>query len=141
MLFQVPDKVPWSELASTLTSKWGRELNCKFPLSPRAIAYLGQKIFRGEQYNEDSMVTWGMFNRENMPKRPFTFWQWFDSVMALMKNKLCIYHWNDRAIVGFIHRRECEQILGNQRNGTCLMRFSDSELVALSVCAIWTHFM
>ena len=74
-----------------------------------------------------------MFNRENMPGRNFTFWQWFDSVMTLMKNKLCVNHWNDRAVVGFIDRVECEQILKNQRAGTFLMRFSDSEMGALSV--------
>ena len=132
-LFQVPDKVPWSELSSTLSSKWKREMNCKFDLSQRAISYLGQKIFRGQAYADQTLVSWSLFNRENLPGRPFTFWQWFDSAMCLMKHKLCINHWNDRAIVGFIHKRECEQILSQQPNGTFLMRFSDSEIGALSV--------
>ena len=113
--------------------KWSRELNSKFGLSHRAINFLGQKIFRGHAFTEDTLVTWSMFNRENMPGRTFTFWQWFDSVMALMKHKLCVNYWNDHAVVGFIDRRECEQILQSQPHGTFLMRFSDSELGALSV--------
>lgn len=129
----VPEKVPWSGLVKTLSMKWSRELNSKFGLSHRAINFLGQKIFRGHAFTEDTLVTWSMFNRENMPGRTFTFWQWFDSVMALMKHKLCVNYWNDHAVVGFIDRRECEQILQSQPHGTFLMRFSDSELGALSV--------
>ena len=132
-LFHVPDKVKWTDLVETLSSKWRRDLNCRFDLSPRAISYLGQKIFRGQACTADSLVSWSMFNRENMPARAFTFWQWFDSAMALMKNKLCVNHWNDRAIVGFIDRAECEAILKAQRAGTFLMRFSDSEMGAISV--------
>ena len=129
----VPEKVPWSGLVKTLSMKWSRELNSKFGLSHRAINFLGQKIFRGHAFTDDTLVTWSMFNRENMPGRTFTFWQWFDSVMALMKHKLCVNYWNDHAVVGFIDRRECEQILQSQPHGTFLMRFSDSELGALSV--------
>ena len=47
-LFHVPDKVKWMDLVETLSSKWRRDLNCRFDLSARAIAYLGQKIFRGQ---------------------------------------------------------------------------------------------
>lgn len=135
----VPEKVPWSGLVKTLSMKWSRELNSKFGLSHRAINFLGQKIFRGHAFTEDTLVTWSMFNRENMPGRTFTFWQWFDSVMALMKHKLCVNYWNDHAVVGFIDRRECEQILQSQPHGTFLMRFSDSELGALSVSNLTGH--
>ena len=135
-LYLVPEKVPWSGLVKTLSMKWSRELNSKFGLSHRAINFLGQKIFRGHAFTDDTLVTWSMFNRENMPGRTFTFWQWFDSVMALMKHKLCVNYWNDHAVVGFIDRRECEQILQSQPHGTFLMRFSDSELGALSVSTV-----
>jgi len=74
-----------------------------------------------------------MFNRENLPGRNFTFWQWFESVMSLMKSKLCIRHWNDHAIVGFISKQECESVLAAEAPGTFMMRFSDSELGGITV--------
>ena len=71
--FLVPDKVPWVELTKTLHLKWRRELSCKFDLSPRAITYLGQKIFRGQPFNDQTPVTWGLFNRNDLTfERKFT---------------------------------------------------------------------
>ena len=131
--FKVPDQVKWGQLVETLILKWKYELNCSFPLSERAIQFLGHKLFRGMSFTNQSIVTWSMFNRENLPNRSFTFWQWFESVMSLMKTKYCVRHWNDRAIVGFIQKQECEKILSNKELGTFMMRFSDSELGGLTV--------
>lgn len=138
--FKVPDQVKWFELIQTLNLKWKHELNCKFGLSDRAITFLGQKIFRGSNFNDKSIITWSMFNRESLPGRNFTFWQWFESVMSLMKNKLCIKHWNDHAIVGFISKQECESVLGREKSGTFMMRFSDSELGGLTVGLYFGHY-
>ena len=115
--------------------KWRKEVKSKFDLSERAMLFLGHKLFRGSAFNLQSVVTWNMFNRESLPNRNFTFWQWFESVMSLMKTKYCIKHWNDRAIVGFISKNDCESILLRPEcgDGAFMMRFSDSELGGLTV--------
>ena len=133
--FKVPDKVTWGQVFATLNMKWRKEVKSKFDLSERAMLFLGHKLFRGSTFNLQSVVTWNMFNRESLPNRNFTFWQWFESVMSLMKTKYCIKHWNDRAIVGFISKNDCESILLRPEcgDGAFMMRFSDSELGGLTV--------
>lgn len=114
---------------------WRKKVQSKFDLSEKAMVFLGEKLFRGSHFNVQSVVTWNMFNRENLPNRHFTFWQWFESVMSLMKTKYCVQHWNNRAIVGFISKNDCESILLRPEcgEGAFMMRFSDSELGGLSV--------
>lgn len=39
------------------------------------------------------LIFWG-FQQENLPGRNYTFWQWFDGVMEVLKKHLKP-HWND----------------------------------------------
>ena len=123
----------WHRLRSCLNMKWKAETCCSFDLSDRSLAYLGFKLFRGNPFNDKSIVTWAMFNKENLVNRTFTFWQWFDSTLKLMKDRKCNKHWQQQAIVGFISKPDCESILCQQLSGTFMLRFSDSELGALTV--------
>ena len=45
--------------------------------------------------NSDRQISWAQFNREPLPNRNFTFWQWFNGVMELTKSKHLQQHWND----------------------------------------------
>lgn len=40
------------------------------------------------------LMEYGSFVQESLPGRNFTFWQWFDGVVELMKKHLKP-HWND----------------------------------------------
>lgn len=40
-----------------------------------------------------ALTFWG-FPQENLPGRNYTFWQWFDGVMEVLKKHLKP-HWND----------------------------------------------
>lgn len=40
-----------------------------------------------------ALIVWG-FQQENLPGRNYTFWQWFDGVMEVLKKHLKP-HWND----------------------------------------------
>ncbi|CAG5113363.1 Oidioi.mRNA.OKI2018_I69.chr2.g7474.t1.cds [Oikopleura dioica] len=130
--FAVPEAVEWHRLRDCLNMKWKAETCCSFDLSDRSLAYLGFKLFRGNPFNDKSIVTWAMFNKENLVNRTFTFWQWFDSTLKLMKDRKCNKHWQQQAIVGFISKPDCESILCQQLSGTFMLRFSDSELGALT---------
>lgn len=62
-----------------------------------------------------------------MPDRSFTFWDWFFAIMKLTKDHL-LSLWKAGLIVGFINKRNADEILRGSSAGTFLLRFSDSEL-------------
>ncbi|XP_045155381.1 signal transducer and activator of transcription 5B [Echinops telfairi] len=84
-----------------------------------------------EEYSSMS-VSWSQFNRENLPGRNYTFWQWFDGVMEVLKKHLKP-HWNDGAILGFVNKQQAHDLLINKPDGTFLLRFSDSEIGGITI--------
>ena len=61
-------------------------------------------MFAGQNVpaNSDRQISWAQFNREPLPNRNFTFWQWFNGVMELTKSKHLQQHWNDGLVTGFL---------------------------------------
>ncbi|KAK1331180.1 hypothetical protein QTO34_009129 [Cnephaeus nilssonii] len=70
--------------------------------------------------------------KENLPGRNYTFWQWFDGVMEVLKKHLKP-HWNDGAILGFVNKQQAHDLLINKPDGTFLLRFSDSEIGGITI--------
>ncbi|XP_053409136.1 signal transducer and activator of transcription 5B-like isoform X3 [Mercenaria mercenaria] len=130
--FQVPDKVPWSDLAKMLSTKFcamtGRGL------SDSNLKYLGNKLFgtSGTVDFSSAVVTWAQFNKENLPGRNFTFWEWFWSVGKLVKEHLK-GPWTDGHIIGFMDKTESNDLLLSQPNGTFLLRFSDGTVGGITI--------
>ncbi|XP_077357807.1 signal transducer and activator of transcription 5B-like isoform X2 [Festucalex cinctus] len=95
-----------------------------------------KKAFTSTSNNPDEYrnmtISWAQFNRESLPGRNFTFWQWFDGVMELMKKHLKP-HWNDGAILGFVNKQQAQDMLMSKPNGTFLLRFSDSEIGGITI--------
>ncbi|KAM4563255.1 signal transducer and activator of transcription 6 [Odontesthes bonariensis] len=136
--FVVPDCVPWRMMGSTLNSKFTSEVQTKHCLDQYNQHFLAQKIFGRPDHNEDlsnMMVSWAQFNKEVLPGRSFTFWQWFEGVMELTKKHLKTY-WSDGLIFGFIGKQHLHLILKNSPNGTFLLRFSDSEIGGITIAYI-----
>lgn len=73
------------------------------------------------------MITWSQFCKEPLPDRTFTFWDWFYAVMKLTRDQLR-GPWTEGLIIGFINKRQAEEMLSKCPPGTFLLRFSDSEL-------------
>ncbi|CAB1312169.1 unnamed protein product, partial [Coregonus sp. 'balchen'] len=96
--FIVPDKVLWPQLCEALDMKYKAEMHSARGLSDDNLVFLAQKAFSSGSINPDDYrnmtMSWAQFNRESLPGRNFTFWQWFDGVMELMKKHLKP-HWND----------------------------------------------
>lgn len=67
-----------------------------------------------------------------MPGWNYTFWQWFDGVMEVLK-KHHKPHWNDGAILGFVNKQQAHDLLINKPDGTFLLRFSDSEIGGITI--------
>ncbi|XP_061823075.1 signal transducer and activator of transcription 5B-like isoform X4 [Nerophis lumbriciformis] len=134
--FVVPDKVLWTQLCEALDMKYKAEMHSEHGLSEDNLVFLAQKAFTSTSNNAEEFrnmtISWAQFNRESLPGRNFTFWQWFDGVMELMKKHLKP-HWNDRAILGFVNKQQAQDMLMSKPNGTFLLRFSDSEIGGITI--------
>uniref|UniRef100_H2QD18 Signal transducer and activator of transcription n=1 Tax=Pan troglodytes TaxID=9598 RepID=H2QD18_PANTR len=134
--FAVPDKVLWPQLCEALNMKFKAEVQSNRGLTKENLVFLAQKLFNNssshlEDYSGLS-VSWSQFNRENLPGRNYTFWQWFDGVMEVLKKHLKP-HWNDGAILGFVNKQQAHDLLINKPDGTFLLRFSDSEIGGITI--------
>ncbi|TRY64753.1 hypothetical protein DNTS_017803 [Danionella cerebrum] len=134
--FVVPDKVLWPQLCEALNMKYKSEVQSDRGLSEENLVFLAQKAFSSSSNNPEDYnnmtITWSQFNRESLPGRNFTFWQWFDGVIELMKKHLKS-HWNDGAILGFLNKQQGQDMLMSKPNGTFLLRFSDSEIGGITI--------
>ncbi|XP_017772136.1 PREDICTED: signal transducer and activator of transcription 5B isoform X2 [Nicrophorus vespilloides] len=128
--FCVPDKVPWSKVAETLSLKFRAATGR--PLTDDNLRFLGEKAFRGNFIDGNQLLSWAQFCKEPLTDRNFTFWEWFYAVMKLTREHLR-GPWTDGAILGFIMKRQTEEMLSNCTNGTFLLRFSDSELGGVTI--------
>ncbi|XP_009992494.1 PREDICTED: signal transducer and activator of transcription 5B-like [Chaetura pelagica] len=134
--FAVPDKVQWPQLCEALNMKFKAEVQSSRGLTKENLVFLAQKLFNStsshlEDYS-NTTVSWSQFNRENLPGRNYTFWQWFDGVMEVLKKHLKP-HWNDGAILGFVNKQQAHDLLINKPDGTFLLRFSDSEIGGITI--------
>uniref|UniRef100_A0A8C3WWY5 Signal transducer and activator of transcription n=1 Tax=Catagonus wagneri TaxID=51154 RepID=A0A8C3WWY5_9CETA len=134
--FAVPDKVLWPQLCEALNMKFKAEVQSNRGLTKENLVFLAQKLFNSssshlEDYSGMS-VSWSQFNRENLPGWNYTFWQWFDGVMEVLK-KHHKPHWNDGAILGFVNKQQAHDLLINKPDGTFLLRFSDSEIGGITI--------
>lgn len=134
--FVVPDKVLWPQLCEALNMKFKAEMQSNRGLSDENLVFLAQKAFNSTNMNAEDYrsmtMTWSQFNRESLQGRNFTFWQWFDGVIELMKKHLKA-HWNDGAILGFLNKQQAQDMLMSKPNGTFLLRFSDSEIGGITI--------
>uniref|UniRef100_A0A3Q1K9W8 Signal transducer and activator of transcription n=1 Tax=Anabas testudineus TaxID=64144 RepID=A0A3Q1K9W8_ANATE len=136
--FVVPERVPWRLMYNTLNSKFTSEVQTQHNLDTYNQHFLAQKIFDKSDFADDlsnMMVSWAQFNKEVLPGRPFTFWQWFEGVMELTKKHLKTY-WSEGLIFGFIGKQHLHLILKDRPNGTFLLRFSDSEIGGITIAYV-----
>uniref|UniRef100_V9KH47 Signal transducer and activator of transcription n=1 Tax=Callorhinchus milii TaxID=7868 RepID=V9KH47_CALMI len=136
--FHIPERVLWGAMCRTLDMKFTAEVQAPQGLCPEHFLFLAQKVFDEQTYSQDfsaRMVSWSQFNKENLPGRTFTFWQWFDGVMELTKRHLKDY-WNNGLILGFVSKQYSSYVLNCCENGTFLLRFSDSEIGGITIAWI-----
>ncbi|XP_039762999.1 signal transducer and activator of transcription 5B isoform X3 [Pararge aegeria] len=140
--FAVPDKVTWGQLAETLRIKFCSATGGD--LSEDNLRFLGEKIFSlcsrtnlpiNPMELNGMTVSWTQFCKDALPERNFTFWEWFYMVVKVTRDYLRTL-WCDRLIMGFIQKKQAEEMLGKCPPGTFLLRFSDSELGGITIA--WT---
>nr|WHM28124.1 signal transducer and activator of transcription 5B [Ostrinia furnacalis] len=134
--FAVPDKVSWGQLAETLRIKF-YSATSGGDLSEDNLRFLAEKIFRTSlpmnllELNA-MMVSWTQFCKDALPERNFTFWEWFYMVVKVTRDYLRTL-WCDGLIMGFIQKKQAEEMLAKCTPGTFLLRFSDSELGGITI--------
>ncbi|XP_056588908.1 signal transducer and activator of transcription 6 [Triplophysa dalaica] len=136
--FVVPERVPWKQMCDALSSKFMSEVQTDRALDRYNLHFLAQKIFDQPDISEDYSnmpVSWAQFNKEVLPGRNFTFWQWFEGVMDLTKKCLKEY-WSEGLIFGFIGKQHLHVILQNKPHGIFLLRFSDSEIGGITIAYV-----
>ncbi|XP_026823730.1 signal transducer and activator of transcription 5B isoform X2 [Ooceraea biroi] len=133
--FAVPDKVSWCQVAEALNVKF-RSATGRL-LTEENLRFLAEKAFRsnGNSNAQDYsglLLSWTQFCKEPLPERNFTFWEWFYAVMKLTREHLRA-PWMDGYILGFVRKKQAEEMLATCAFGTFLMRFSDSELGGITI--------
>ncbi|NXY76658.1 STAT6 protein, partial [Glareola pratincola] len=165
--FVVAERVPWEKMCDTLNLKFKAEVQTTKGLLKEHYFFLAQKIFNDHSASledfQSRSVSWAQFNKEILPGRGFTFWQWFDGVLDLTKRCLKSY-WSDRwvprylgspgpspppqrwptlpsvrpsrLIIGFISKQYVCKLLSTEPDGTFLLRFSDSEIGGVTIAHV-----
>ncbi|XP_060109293.1 signal transducer and activator of transcription 6 [Heteronotia binoei] len=137
--FVVTERVPWGSMCETLNQKFMAEVQTSKGLLQEHYFFLAQKIFNNNNASykdfQNRCVSWSQFNKEILPNRGFTFWQWFEGILDLTKKYLKDY-WSDRLIMGFVSKDYVSSRLGNAPAGTFLLRFSDSLIGGISIAYV-----
>uniref|UniRef100_A0A8C6Y980 SH2 domain-containing protein n=1 Tax=Naja naja TaxID=35670 RepID=A0A8C6Y980_NAJNA len=126
-------------MCDTLNQKFLAEVQTTKGLLKDHYFFLAQKIFGDNITTLEELqrchVSWSQFNKEMLPGRGFTFWQWFEGILDLTKKYLKNY-WSDRLIMGFVSKQYVFNYLSNAPAGTFLLRFSDSEIGGISIAYV-----
>ncbi|CAH1775759.1 unnamed protein product [Owenia fusiformis] len=130
--FAVPEKVKYSQLTQMINTKFTSQTGS--PITPEGFHYLAQKLLPGVHVDDYSnqLISWSQFNKEQVPTKAFTFWEWIYNIIKLTKEYLK-GPWNDNLVLGFVSRERAAELLMQQKCGTFLLRFSEGSLGGVTI--------
>ena len=115
-----------SRRSTTPLSSLSNETATGAPLSTSSTSSSSSSSSNYRKARPTSSVSWNRFTREPLTERDsFSFWEWFYGTMRLVKEHLK-GPWNDGHILGFLSKEDAAQKLIGKRDGTFLLRFSQS---------------
>ncbi|KAK0399040.1 hypothetical protein QR680_002880 [Steinernema hermaphroditum] len=124
--------VTWSDLSQVLKHKFTLFTGAHRPISDSDLAYLAEKLIVPSNM-DNKPITFHRFAKQNLREDTnFSFWEWFFSIMQLIKQKLLKY-WDEGWLVGFISKQDASSRMMNSPMSTFLMRFSDTQTGAVSI--------
>ncbi|PAV84840.1 hypothetical protein WR25_10088 isoform A [Diploscapter pachys] len=124
--------VPWSDLSTILKHKFSIFTGAKRPLMDHELAYLSEKLIVPNM-TDQKPITFYRFAKQNLREDAnFSFWEWFFSIMQLIKQKLLKF-WDEGWLVGFISKNDASQAMLMCEQNSFLMRFSDTLTGAISI--------
>ncbi|CAJ0937190.1 unnamed protein product, partial [Mesorhabditis belari] len=122
--------VSWANLYPVLQYQFKEFTGAKRLLNESDLRYLYEKLFNSSAINLEATINFERFARVNLHGTNFSFWDWFYSIMCLVKQKLLKY-WEDGWCIGFITKQDANDIL--KQGPAFLLRFSDSQMGAVSI--------
>uniref|UniRef100_A0A0N5CAF2 Signal transducer and activator of transcription n=1 Tax=Strongyloides papillosus TaxID=174720 RepID=A0A0N5CAF2_STREA len=124
--------VSWVDLSHILKRKFTLFTGCGRELSDCDTNYLAEKLLGNGNYDHKS-ITFQRFAKQNIRDDVnFSFWEWFFSIMQLIKQKLLRF-WDEGWLIGFISKNDASQKMMNSPYSTFLLRFSDTVTGAVSI--------
>ncbi|CAD6191339.1 unnamed protein product [Caenorhabditis auriculariae] len=124
--------VAWSDLAITLRNKFSLFTGARRPLSDTDLNYLSEKILV-PNIQDQKPITFHRFAKHNMRDEvSFSFWEWFFSIMQLIKQKLLKF-WDEGWLIGFISKHDASHSMIMSPHSSFLLRFSDTQTGAISI--------
>lgn len=122
----------WDDLAVVLRHKFALFTGARRMLSDSDLAYLKEKLLNPSML-EQKPITFHRFAKMNLREDvPFSFWEWFFSIMQLIKQKLLKY-WDEGWCLGFISKQRASELMQEQPHCTFMLRFSDTQTGAVSI--------
>ncbi|CAL2038733.1 unnamed protein product [Caenorhabditis brenneri] len=124
--------VSWDSLAVMLRNKFQLFTGARRPLSDSDLAYLSEKIMI-PNCADQKPITFHRFAKQAMREElGFSFWEWFFSIMQLIKQKLLKF-WDEGWCIGFISKHDAAQQMMLCQHPSFLLRFSDTLTGAVSI--------
>lgn len=108
-----PPVLPWAQLSQLLS--WQFLAVGQRELDQDQLFQLREKFVDGT----DELVHWSKFSKDK------TGWLWIAGILELIQNHL-VDLWKEGMIVGFVSRKRAKQLLRDKKNGTFLLRFSET---------------
>ena len=133
--FVTPDSVSWKEMSIALNSRW--MLSNESELHFDHLMFLRHKIYSimGDvkfDFPQDTKIPWSLFNKEAVVKgKNFTFWEWFYGAIEVVKKNLKEY-WKFNCLE-LCTKDMCKMKLLEKNIGTFMIRFSESDIGAISI--------
>lgn len=124
--------VTWDNLAIMLRNKFQLFTGARRPLSETDLAYLSEKMLM-PNVADQKPITFHRFAKQAMrDELAFSFWEWFFSIMQLIKQKLLKF-WDEGWCIGFISKHDASQSMMMCPHSSFLLRFSDTQTGAVSI--------
>ncbi|XP_077184690.1 signal transducer and activator of transcription 2 [Paroedura picta] len=134
--FSNPSAATWAKLSEVLS--WQFSDATKRGLDTEQLKMLGEKLC-GPRVTPQSTITWPQFCKEPSPSGDnFSFWTWLDGILSLIQEHL-LELWKNNLIVGFVSRKREKHLLKKKREGTFLLRFSETTRDGGITCT-WVEF-
>lgn len=132
MGFECEPAVSWHRLIRELSRYHMRIISSE--LAEEHIKFLS--IVIGADSQERS-ISWQKFNKELLPERTFTFWEWFHGTCETSRRHM-LPLWQDGLVHGYVSKDDAQEMLIRATVGNFMMRFSASIVggVSISWCTV-----
>lgn len=127
MGFECESAVSWMRLIEELSKYHYRMVGTN--LADEHIKFLS--IVIGADSPQRS-VSWQKFNKELLPERTFTFWEWFHGTCETSRRHM-LPLWRDKLVHGYVSKEDAQAMLEKATPGNFMMRFSASLVGGVSI--------